>query len=158
MKNVKPKADKTNLELIIAEKLGKLPPGFNPADLEKKLRETQNVSLTERSVDDFLKIFKSDESSIIDRMSVLDNERLEDDYNFKIINTCFYQYFANEAEKDYYSDIAKHVKRSYVSLDGMGLRIYENITAGRMAGDVGLFRGIFNSLTGKLFDNKKEVL
>jgi hypothetical protein len=43
-------------------------------------------------------------------------------------------------------------------LGGRGLEIYENIASGRTAQDVGLFRGIFNALTQKLFSSDKDKL
>jgi hypothetical protein len=159
VKKEQTKEEKTSaLEAIIKDKIAAVPKeGFTPSQMAQVIKESQQASLTERSIDDFLKVFISQLRPILNRMTVMDDEKLEDSYDFKILNTCFYQYFASY-DKDMYTDIDNEIKQNFVSLGGRGIEAFENIAAGRAAGDVGLFRGIFNSLARKLFETDKNKI
>lgn len=149
----------TDLEQEIKEKLKNLPEGWTPEQLTKAMKEGQkSATLTEQSVDDFLKIFRSNEQSVIDRMTILDDDQLTDFYDAHLVNDMFYKIFCMEkGDKNIFTDFINGVARRYVSSQGRGLDAYENIAAGRAPGDVGLFRGIFGMLSKKLFkeDDKK---
>jgi hypothetical protein len=152
------KDKKIDLAEIIKSKINAIPQmGFTPDQLAQVVKEGQNSTLTERSIDNFLKIFQSDEISTIDRMTVLNDEQNEDLYDANLINDLFYKYFAT-FDKDIYSEFIKGVERRFISVNGRGLEVYENISAGRSAQDIGLFRGIFNSLSRKLFDKDDKKL
>jgi hypothetical protein len=151
-----PEALKSKEDVLktIAEKLAILPTETaSLSSITRTLKEGQASSLTERSIDDFLKIIK--DPDMRNRMTRLDNELLVDCYDAELLNTLFYKRFAR-TNPGKYDPIIDHTKELFVSAQGRGLDLFENVAAGRAAQDVGLFRGIFNLMTNSIFGKDKE--
>ena len=148
------KESKPGLLELIAEKMSALPQGMTPADLAKQVKEAAGSSLTERSVDDFLKIFKSNDTEIIERMTILDDEQFEDFFEASIIDRYYVQPYTSEEDRYIFRNFIDEVSRRYMSRHGRALEAFENIAAGRSREDVGLFKGIFNALTQRLFNQQ----
>jgi hypothetical protein len=153
------------LNANIGKHMGLLPQGSTLTDIAKQLKESQNTSMVDMSLHEVLTIPASTQSSLVNRLTVMTEPRLADDYFFKVHDTN-YKHFVmadttlNEADKKsllvMFESINNQVKESYMAMNGQFWAGIVNILAGRSPGDTGIFRGILGGFIRKLMDRGDE--
>lgn len=146
-----------NLQSEILKRMSILPQGATIEQLTKTVKESQNVSVLDSTLQTVLTIPANSTSSLVNRLTNMNNERLADDYFFKIHDVCGYKRFANKEHRDDFEAINIQVKESYMAEGGNFWNGIVNILAGRSPGENGLFRTLLGGFLNKIThreDNK----
>lgn len=164
-KTNKPKAEKkTPLKAIseqalnkdIAKHLNLLPPGATISDLTKQIKDSQTASLLDTSIHEVLTIPSKKDAHLINRMTYMTEERLNDDFYFKVHDVCGFKRFVGDDHKNMFEDINNQVKDSYMAMHGNFWNGIVSILAGRAPGDTGMFRGLLGGFIRELMDKNKK--
>jgi hypothetical protein len=140
-------AEEERIKKEVETRLANLPRGMDFNEMRSAMMDARNASLIERSIDDFMKIIIA--KIALNRFTNLNEDRLDMFYKAQLSNDFFYKRFAKR-NKDKYTKFIDEIKELLVSLDGQGLKIYENAIAGREPQSAGIFRSILGSVMGRV--------
>jgi uncharacterized protein YeeX (DUF496 family) len=149
---------KKNLSQEITKKLSLLPTGSTLEEITKRVREAQKESLLDMSLHEVLTIPANPDPHLINRMTCMNEARLEDDYFFKVHDVCGFKRFASEEHKMMFENINNQIKESYMAMGGSFWNGIVSILAGRAPGDTGIFRGILQGFIQKLMDRDQNKI
>jgi hypothetical protein len=144
------------LNADITKHLNLLPPGSTIGDITKQIRDSQTSSLIDTSLHEVLTIPANSGSHLINRMTFMTDERLDDDFYFKVHDVCGFKRFVNDEHKMMFENINNQVKESYMAMDGNFWNGLVAILAGRAPGEVGMFRSILGGFIQKLMNRDKD--
>jgi len=144
------------LNANIAKHLNLLPPGSTIDEITKRIKESQTSSLIDTSLHEVLTIPSKSESHLVNRMTFMTEERLDDDFYFKVHDVCGFKRFVSDEHKMMFENINNQVKESYMAMDGNFWNGLVAILAGRAPGEVGMFRSILGGFIQKLMNRDKD--
>lgn len=133
--------------------------GLTPESIAKAVRDSQQSTLTEQSIDSFLKRPFENAIEILERFSYTDDSLEEDLYDYDVIYKFFIlPYITDEKKLQIFQDFRDGVLRRRLSLNGLGVHLFRDVAAGRSPEDVGLFKGLFRGIMDRVFTKKDEKL
>jgi hypothetical protein len=144
-----------NLNAEIVQKLSLLPSGATIDELTRKIKDTQKESLLDTSLHEVLTIPANSQSSMVNRMTFMTDDRLMDDFHFKVHDVCGFKRFANPESQMMFENINNQIKESYMAMEGSFWNGIVSILAGRAPGETGMFRTLLSGFIHKLMDKDK---
>lgn len=144
------------LNADITKHLSLLPPGATISDLTKQIKDSQTSSLLDTSLHEVLTIPSKKDPHLINRITYMTEERLNDDFHFKIHDVCGFKRFVGDEYKMMFEDINNQVKESYMAMNGNFWNGLVAILAGRAPGETGMFRGLLHGFVTKLMRDKER--